>query len=633
MVNAVYGFSVILLNVIKEINPDCIAVAMDLPGQTFRHEEYKEYKANRAATPDDLAQQFDIVREVIEAFNIPIYEKPGYEADDVIGSIAKKISQDKETDVFIVTGDLDELQLVDKNIKVYTMKRGFTDTVIYDEKMVFERYGLTPKEFIDFKALKGDPSDNIPGVAGIGEKTAIDLVKTYGSLDNIYKNLDNIKPTIAKKLKESGKIAYLSRHLSEIVTTLPLKISYEACATHVFDRNKVFELFRRLEFKSLLNKLPDEKNTLTFYNEKTPKPKSREHFNSKNYHTISSEEDLAELAEELKDKKIFAIDTETDSLNVMEANLVGISVSFEDASAYYLPVKCEGAHLSTEMIRKHLGPILEGGNKKVGHNIKFDYEIFKNAGLMLKTINFDTMIAAYLINPNARAQSLDELAFAELGVEMSKINELIGKGKDEITFDQVDVEKATLYAAEDADMTMRLYKSFKQEISDAGLERLMDEIEVPLIPVLAEMEIAGVKVNTQLLKTLSNKFAKRLVDLEKQIYQIAGEEFNIGSPAQLQKVLFDRLKLQDQVEKKGLKKLSSGGYSTGAEELEKLKGTSPIIELILESRELAKLKSTYLDALPALVCKRTGRIHTSFNQTIAATGRLSSSNPTFRIYR
>ncbi|MFA5197413.1 MAG: DNA polymerase I [Patescibacteria group bacterium] len=628
VVNAVYGFSVILLNVIKELKPECIAVAMDLPDKTFRHEEYEQYKANRVAAPDDLIQQFDIVREVIEAFDIPIYEKPGFEADDIIGSVAKKLTKDNETSTYIVTGDLDELQLVDKNTLVYTMKRGFTDTVIYDEKMVHERYGLTPEEFVHFKALKGDASDNIPGVAGIGEKTASDLIQTYASLDNLYKNLDKLKPSVAKKLEDSKEIAYLSLKLSRIVTDIPINVDFKKCATHDFDRNKVFELFRRLEFKSLLSKLPGQPDQSGLFDEEAPKTKSQEHFCKENYHTIDDEKDLSALAKRLEKAKVIAVDTETDSIDEMSANLVGISICFEECDAYYIPVRHKkGKQLPFDIIKKYLSHIFSGKIPKVGHNIKFDYVILRNAGFKLSPISFDTMVAAYLLNPNARAQRLDELAFSELGIEMSKIDSLIGKGKDQLTFDQVDIDKATLYAAEDADMSLRLYHHLSKEMEEGGFIELMDKIEAPLVPVLAEMEMNGVKLDTRILARLSEKFANRIKELEKEIYKYADGEFNIASPAQLQKVLFEKLNLQEKIEKNGLKKLPSGGYSTGAEELEKLREIHPIINLISEYRELTKLKNTYVDTLPKSINKKTGRVHTSFNQTIAATGRLSSTNP------
>jgi len=631
LVNAVYGFSAIILNVLRDLKPEYVAVAMDLPGKTFRHHDYADYKATRKKADDELIAQFGRVREVISALNIPIYEQEGYEADDIIGSAAEKLKKDH--DVYIVTGDLDELQLVDDNVRVYTMKRGFTDTFIYDKAAVLERYGLTPAEFIVFKALKGDASDNIPGVAGIGEKTASELVSTYKTLDSIYEHLDELKPALAKKLTDNKDNANLSLHLSKIVTDIPVNVCVNDCATHEYDRNVVFELFRELEFKSLLAKLPPQlsssseaKDPEILHVVQTDKERGgndavspgRAHYTKDNYHLVDSIEKTEKLVQELEKQKLIAIDTETNSLDSISAKLVGVSISYKEGEAYYIPAKYVN----------NLKPIIENENiSKVGHNIKFDYEVFAGNGYHLSGIVFDTMVAAYLINPNARAQRLEELAFTELGLEMTKIEELIGKGKNQITFDLVTEEEATLYACEDADMTLRLYHHLSKDLDKGGFNELMAKIEAPLIEILAKIEIAGVKIDEKLLAALSLKFGKRLDILEAEIFKSVGSEFNISSPAQLQKVLFDTLRLHEKLEKNAIKKLPSGGLSTGAEELEKLRGTHPIIEKIFEYRELSKLKNTYVDALPKLVNSKTGRIHTSFNQAIAATGRLSSTNP------
>ncbi len=631
LVNAVYGFSTILLNVLRDLKPDFVAVAMDLPGKTFRHEEFKGYKATRKQIDTALVEQFDRVRDVIHALNIPIYEKEGFEADDVIGSAAEELK--KVYDVYIVTGDLDELQLVDDNVRVYTMRKGFSDTFIYDKAAVAERFGLTPEEFVEYKALKGDPSDNIPGVPGIGEKTAADLVATYKTLDNLYEHLEDLKPAVAKKLIEGKESAYLSLHLSQIVRDIPVNVCVKDCVTHEFERNKVFNLFRDLEFKSLLAKLPGQETIqsnlfdVSKPSEDNVRP-GRDHYTKDNYHLVNDETALKDLVQKIAKQKIVAIDTETDSLDPISANLVGISVAYKEGEAYYIPVCGIGQSLDIDIVKKHLGPILiDEKIAKVGQNIKFDYEVLMGNGFDLSPITFDTMIAAYLVNPNARAQSLDDLAFAELGIDTTKIHELIGKGKDQKTCAQVDIAELTLYAAEDADITFRLYNHFTGDLEKGGFTELMTKIEAPLISVLARMEMAGVLVDTKLLAKLSQKYGNRLEVLEKEIYRQAGEQFNIASPAQLQKILFENLKLHEKLEKNAIKKLPSGGYSTGAEELEKLRETHPIIKEIFEYRELAKLKNTYLDSLPKLVNEKTGRIHTSYNQTIAATGRLSSTNP------
>jgi DNA polymerase-1 len=630
VVNAVYGFAMILLNVLRELKPKYVAVAFDLPGKTKRHEHFEAYKANRVSAPDDLISQFGRVRELVSAFNIPIYQKEGYEADDVIGTIVKKVPDGIES--IIVTGDMDELQLVDKKTKVYTMRRGFTDTTIYDEAAVKERYNLTPSQFVDYKALRGDPSDNIPGVAGIGEKTASDLISTYGSLDAVYKNLDKLKPALAEKLKDSKDIAYLSQKLSKLVCNLPIKVILDKCLLHDFDRNRVFDLFQELGFKSLLPRLPKtgEDKIIGGDRVENVKKTDRRHLNTAKYHLINDEKSLEKLCAELAKKKVIAFDTETDSLNEIDANLVGMSFSFKEGEAYYIPVgHNKGVQLGKEFVITSLRPILENPKiGKVGQNIKYDYIVMKNAGINVNPIVFDTMVGAYLINPNARARKLDELAFSELGIEMVPIEELIGKGKEQISFADVELEKARVYASEDADITFRLYKHLSTDLNKSDLLTLMSNIEAPLISILAEMEYAGIKIDSKILNKISKETEKRIETLKNSIWKKAGGEFNIASPAQLQDILFNKLKLDEKVEDpKELKKLKTGGISTSASELEKLRHIDPIVAEIFEYRELTKLKNTYIDVLPKLVNAKTGRIHTSFNQAITQTGRLSSSDP------
>jgi DNA polymerase I len=611
----------ILLNVLRDIKPECIAVAFDLPGKTKRHDQYAAYKAHRVAAPSDLISQFGRVREVAEAFNIPVYTAEGYEADDVIGSISKQAP--KEVETIIVTGDMDELQLVDHKTKVYTMKRGFTDTIIYDEVAVKEKYGLTPTEFIDYKALKGDPSDNIPGVSGIGEKTATSLIGEFGSLENVYANLEKINPKVAAKLEAEKETAFLSKELSTIKTDLDVGFVLEKCYVHDYNRNEVFDLFQKFGFKSLLSKLPESRQL----DENGEKP--HHHIEKTNYKLITSQKDLDALISTLKEQNCIAVDTETDSIDQIKANLVGISISYKEGASFYIPV---GHNNCTQLkkieVIKQLKTILEDSKiKKVGHNLKYDYAILKKEGVILGPIYFDTMIAAYLLNPNARAQKLEELAFNELGIEMIKITEVIGKGKEEICFADGELEKCKTYACEDADISLRLYHKLSKELEAADMKTLMATIEAPLIPVLAEMELNGIKLDSNKLNLASKEFSERLLRLESEIVERAGRSFNIASPGQLQEVLFGTLKLDEKVEdKRDLKKLKSGSYSTAASELEKLRGLDPIIEQIFEFRELSKLKNTYIDVLPALVDAR-GRVHTSYNQAITQTGRLSSSEP------
>lgn len=625
VVNAAYGFAMILLNVIRELKPKYLVVAFDLPGKTKRHIEYEAYKANRVAAPDDLISQFKRVHEIVEAFNIPIFTAEGYEADDVIGTLVRKTP--KEVESIIVTGDKDELQLVDDHTKVYTMKRGFTDTVIYDEAAVKEKYGLTPSQFVDYKALRGDPSDNIPGVAGIGEKTAIDLISTYGSLDNVYKNLAKIKPRIAEKLTAEKDTAYLSQKLSQIETNLPLKLDLDYCYLHDYDKNKVFELFQELGFKSLLSRLPKQDNGTS----KTDEPsKTAAHKITAKYTLIDTAEKLKVLAGHLEKQKAFAFDTETDSLSEIDAHLVGMSFAFKSGEAYYIPVGHQnGPQIDSRQALTILKPVLENPKiGKVGHNIKYDYMVLKKYGITLGPIIFDTMVGAYLINPNARAQKLDNLAFSELGLELTPITGLIGGGKNQITFDKVNIAAATDYAAEDADVAWRLYEHLGKDLQKSGLNDLNNNIESPLISVLGEMELAGIKINSMALRKLSKKYQEKIIKLQTTIKKYAGCDLNINSPAQLQAILFEKLKLQEKIEdSRELKKMKNGGFSTSAIELEKLRDTHPIVNAVFEYRELTKLKNTYVDVLPNLVNKKTGRVHTSFNQAITQTGRLSSSEP------
>lgn len=630
--NAVYGFTMMMLLALREIKPDYVAVAWDAPGKTFRHEQYKEYKGTRKEADQELYAQLPVTKDVIEAFNIPLLEQPGFEADDIIGSLAKQ--HEKHVDVVIVTGDMDELQLVSEHTTVYTMRKGFTDTVEYDASAVKAKYGVTPEEFIVFKALKGDTSDNIPGVSGVGDKTATDLVSKYHSLDNIYKNLDELSPAVAKKMTAGKDSAYLSEDLATIKTDMKLKFDLKDAVIHEYDRKKVYDLFHKLGFKSLLAKLPAEKTTDSEQTEafsedseqKSAIKYNHAHLKSAKYHLVTTIEELKKLANELKKQKVIAFDTETDSTDEVEANLVGASFSFKVGEAYYVPIRHdEKTEIGYDEFYEIIGPILEDSKiGKVGHNIKYDYVVMHSfENLRVGPVVFDTMVAAFLINPLGRAQSLSQLAYSELGISMIEIEELLGKkGKNQLTFDKVPIKQAAQYAAEDADITFRLYQKLKPELEGIGkLDELAKQMEWPLIEVLGDMEYEGIELDSGFLQKLAKQYDERIEQLQKSIWKLAGSEFNISSPAQLQKVLFEKLK----IDTAGLKKTKTG-ISTAASELEKLRGKHEIVDMMFEYRELTKLKSTYVDALPKLV-KPDERIHTSFNQTIAQTGRLSSTNP------
>ncbi|MDP4038879.1 MAG: DNA polymerase I [bacterium] len=637
--NGVYGFTMIMLKALSDLKPDYVAVGWDMPGKTFRHNIYPEYKATRVKAPQELYDQIPVTRELIKAFNIPLVELKGYEADDVIGAIAKKYAKDLE--VIIVTGDMDELQLVDNKTKVYTMRRGFSDTVLYDEQGVKDKYGVTPQEFVVFKALKGDASDNIPGVTGIGDKTATDLVARFKTLDNIYKNLNILPPRVAKLLEEQKDKAYLSLELSKIKTDLKLNFKIENARLHDYDRDEVYAMFQKLDFKSLLNKLPQTAKQKSLFGNETESYSERRHLKTAKYTMINEKKSFDELVKKLTNQKAFAFDTETDSLDVINANLVGMSFCFKEGEAYYIPVghtlSDEGQTLKSprpgldsnqlpkDLVLAQLKPILQNPKiGKIGHNLKFDYQVLKKYQINLSPIVFDSMVAAFLINPLVRAQTLSDLAFSELGISMIGIEELIGpKGKDQKTFAETDIHEATKYAAEDADIAWRLYQKLNPELEFIGkLAKLARDMEWPLIPVLGDVELTGVKLDVGFLTKFAKEINAKLKNHEEKIWKLSDKRFNISSTIQLKEVLFDKLKIQSQ----GLKKIKTG-ISIAAKELEKLKGAHPIIDLILEYREVVKLKTTYVDALPLLVNKTTGRIHTSYNQTIAQTGRLSSTNP------
>lgn len=618
VVNAVYGFSMFLLSTLKKLDPEYIAVAFDLPGKTKRHEKFADYKAHRKEKPDDFAPQIKRVEQIVESFSIPAFTHAGYEADDIIGTIAKNVP--KEIKTYIVTGDMDELQLVDKNIRVFTMKRGFSDTVIYDIQAVKEKYGFGPENLVDYKALRGDPSDNIPGVAGVGDKTATDLVKEFKTIEKVYKNIEKIKPTVAKKLETDKKMAELSKILATIKTDLKIEFDLEKCRVSDFNKNKVYDLFQELGFKSLISRLPKSEGK---------EQEERKHLEKTNYKLVRNKKELSSLISKLGKSKRIAIDTETTSKDQIDAKLVGISFSVKEGEAFYIPVAHEEkTKLEKSYVINELKQIVENENiGKIGHNIKYDYVVLKKEGLEIKNILFDTMIAAYLESPNLRAQKLSDLAFSELGIKMTDIEDYIGKGKNQLTFNNVKLTNALTYAAEDADITLRLAKLLEKSLKKLDLLDLAKKIEFPLISILGDMELIGIKVDKEKLRKLSKETKKEIILLEKQIHKTGEKKFNISSPIQLQEILFNKLKVHEKIkDPRDLRRLKNGGYSTAASELEKLKDVHPIINNVFRYRELSKLKNTYIDALPKLI-KKDLRIHTSYNQAITQTGRLSSSNP------
>ncbi|MDO8435562.1 MAG: DNA polymerase I [bacterium] len=608
LVNAVYGFITIFLKMLKDVKPDYVAASFDVAGPTFRHEQFEAYKAQRVKQPQELYDQIPLIKEFLQGFGVPVFEAQGFEADDIIGTIVGKVH---DADIVIMTGDLDLLQLVDDRVSVYTMKKGMSETAMYDAAAVRARYGLGPSQIIELKALKGDPSDNIAGVKGIGEKTAIELLQKFSSLEGIYKEVAkcrkgdacDLKGALLKKLDEGEKDAFESRDLVTIRTDVPIEFSLEACAGPV-NRNALGELFRSLGFMSLLDRIPKDDDA--------PKERASDH----EYRLINSEDSFTEVLAELSKQKRVCVDTETTSLDERKAKLLGIAFSWEEHKAVYVQMQ-QGWLEKLRLILED--PRIE----KIGHNIKYDFKVLKVHGIEMQGISFDTMIASYLLNPGSRQHNLDQLVFRELGHEMISIEELTGeKKKEKIQMALVPPDKVAEYAGEDADYTLRLANKLRPKLEEEKLDGLFRDLEMPLIRVLSDMELTGIKVDVDFLKGLSDSAASKLTALEKKIYELAEGEFNINSPQQLKVVLFEKL----QISTKGLGKTKTG-ISTAAEELDKLMGLHPIIEHIVEYRELTKLQSTYLEALPKLVDPDTGRVYTSFNQTVAATGRLSSSDP------
>ncbi len=636
LTNAVYGFTSMLLNALQELQPAYIAVAFDV-GKTFRHERFPEYKAHRAVMPDEMRYQLERINQLLEAFRIPIFTLEGYEADDVLGTLSAQ-AEKQGMPTLIVTGDTDAFQLIDPLVRVMTSGRRFSDVVIYDEKAVLQRYGLRPQQLIDYKALIGDKSDNIPGIPGIGEKTATQLLQKYGTLENIYEHLDEItNARLRQALEEHREQAFLSKELARIRRDAPISLQLEACRFAGYDRERVLELFRELEFRSLVSRLPAPVEAAPagptqlpiFPEEALPSAKFAAAVPPKpalgTYRVVQEEEALQELAKRLEQAPAVAFDTETTSLRPMEADLVGISFSDKAGEGYYIPVgHARGQQLSMETVRRHLHPVLANPQiPMVAHNAIYDLIILRRHGLEVRGPLFDTMIAEWLIDPASRNLGLKNLVWQRLGMEMTPITDLIGSGKHQDSMANVSVEQAGPYAAADADMLLRLKPLQEAELKEKNLWHLFTEVEMPLVAVLADMEMAGIKLDVGVLQELDRELAARMAELEEEIYRMVGYRFNLQSSQQLSDALFVHLGLSA----KGLKKTTAGKYSTSADVLEKLRDAHPVVEKILEHRQIAKIKSTYIETLPALVNPQTGRVHTSFNQTGTVTGRLSSSDP------
>ena len=736
--NATFGFTSMLMKALQEEKPDYIAMTFDRPSPTFRHKEFPQYKAQRPTLPDNMRPQFARIREMVQAFGIQIYEKDGFEADDILGTLSVQ-AQPLDVDTIIYTGDMDTLQLVNDHVMVKVAKRGISEVTEYDEAEVMHRYGFVPQKLPDFKGLVGDKSDNIPGVPGIGEKTASRLIAEYGDLEGILAHVAELKPKEQKLLGEWAEQARQSKFLATIVLDAPVQLDLEACRlTHV-NSEKVLALFRELEFRTMVEKVrsllrelgvstgPDDPASSTSAEDETPAhdmlvdeeedlqfapptgvvpilqpplppdedpdvamlpdsqvpdspassaalmatavavaeqegPEQLSLFDIEVPHSevvhklhlpsagaelfpivveddqlapntstlvVDSEDALRVLVKSLTDAGAFALDTETTSEDPRRAALVGISCSMAPREAYYIPVghgrtfddQEPALQLPLAYVLEKLRPVLEDEQvMKYMHNAKYDMALLKRHGIDVRGLAFDTMVGAYLAEPGRRGLGLKDQAFQRLNVVMTPIRDLIGSGSKMITMDRVAVRKAADYAGADADMTLRLVASVRADLEKHNLLKLYNRIELPLIPVLMQMELHGVALDADFLRAFTEQLAEQLHILESSIYDAVGHQFNINSPKQLGDVLFGELKLPSG-------KKTKTGYSVNADVIESLQGRHPVVDYLLNYRQLSKLKSTYADGLLSLMDETTGRVYTSFNQTIASSGRLSSSNP------
>jgi DNA polymerase-1 len=727
VVNATFGFTSILIKALTDIKPDYIAVAFDRPAPTFRHQQFVEYKAHRPTLPDIMRPQFGRIREVVEAFGIPIYEKDGFEADDVLGTLSVQATQ-QGVDTIIFTGDMDTLQLVNEHVHALVAKRGISEATEYDESAVINRYGLPPSRVPDFKGLVGDKSDNIPGVPGIGEKTASKLLNDYGDLEGVLAHINELTPKEQRLLREMGDQARQSKFLATIVLDAPVQLDLEACRTGQLNRDKLIALFRELEFRTLVDKIPGgtgDTSSTPAVEKKKPEPVVQQdedlllappvgvvsimtppappsaselalsHGTASDFHTsrppayngkakqhldagnelmqpslfgtlepatevvrklrlpatpqgeplfldqkeafktntmiVNTEAALQVLVKSLRDAGTFALDTESTSEDPWQAQLVGISLSMAPGEAYYIPVghgqTMDGQEADTQLspafVIERLRLVLEDESiRKYMHNAKYDMQLLllSSPGVTVRGLAFDTMLGAYLTDPGRRGLGLKDQVFQRMGHVMTPISQLIGTGSKAISMAQVPIRQAADYAGADADMTLRLVEPIMEELRRNSLLDLLNNIELPLLPVLMQMEIYGVALDGGFLRDLNEQLREQISVLEKEIYASVGHQFNINSTKQLGDILFGELNLPSG-------KKTKTGYSVSADVIESLRGKHPIVDHLLEYRQLTKLKSTYVDGLLAQMDPVAGRVHTSFSQTTASSGRLSSSNP------
>ena len=613
---AVFGFTNTLRRILQEEAPDAVAVAMDPPGPTFRHERFEAYKATRERAPEEMIAQLDWIKEVVRAHGIPLFEVPGYEADDVLGTLATQ-AEAAGWEVRIVTGDKDFMQLVSENVVLHNVFKPGVDLVVQGIEAVEEKFGTTPDHVIDVLAIMGDSSDNVPGVKGIGEKGAIKLIREFGSVSAILERIDEVKGKTKEKLESDRENLLLSYELVTIDREVPLEPGFEGVGAPEPDAERLAELFRRLDFQSLVEAVSREAAGEADPNE------------TRDYRIVKDEAELDAMLAELRAAGRFAVDTETTSLFPLETEIVGVSLCAQEGLAYYVPFNAEPPVLSggPQALLERLGPLLTDTNlQRVGQNTKYDWLVFAHAGLELPPPDFDTMIASFCVAGAERRHNLDALALHYLGLRKIPTSELIGTGKKQITMDQVPVATVGEYACEDADATWRLGEILSKELGDEEAESLFQDLEMPLVPVLAAMERRGIRLDVDKVAAFGEELEADILALRDRVQEIAGENFNLNSTKVLGEVLFEKLRIQDEAGVKRVKKTKTG-YATDAETLTTNYGDVEIVQRLLEYREVTKLKSTYVDSLPKYVNAETGRIHCSFSQVSAATGRLASSDP------
>lgn len=624
--SAVFGFALYLMKIVFEEKPEYLAVVFDTKEPTFRHEMYDAYKATREKMPEDMAAQFPRIVELVDAFNIPLIDKVGYEADDIIGTLAKR-AEAENIDAYMATADKDMMQLLSPHIKMYSMRGSAAAAEIIDEAHLMANLGLRPEQVIDYLALMGDSSDNVPGVPKVGKKTAQSLLQEFGSMENIYANLDKVtKKSIHTSLSENRELADLSKRLVTIDTNVPVEVSWDSLSLSPVDLPHVVKLYENLEFKTQIPRLIELAEGSA---DVVPTSEKKTYDEEKQtYKRVTNVAELETLAADLAVQPFWVFDTETTGLDAFISDIVGFAFSWEANKAWYVPLNDESGNLPAEKVIAALKPLFENPEiKKGGQNIKYDALMLHQHGISIQGIYFDTLIANFLVSSQTRQNKLDLLAEKYLNYSMIPIVNLIGpKGKNQKNMKDIPVDEVTVYACEDADITFQLKEILEKKLAENDTEKLFYEVEMPLVAVLLQMEINGVKLDVDFLADMSAKLKEDAERLRSEICEAAGEEFNVKSPKQLGEILFDKMKIQDELGKRKPGRTPTGQYKTAESDLLKFQA-HPMVDKILNYREVTKLKSTYVDALPKLISPRTDRVHTSFSQTIAATGRLSSSDP------